>query len=273
MIAAGVTGIPTAVATLMTDAIQTSILHAYANGVLSMAKSSVCGMGIPGVVLAALLISLLGCAGPATRDDVALVSTVGERPATSVPPSRPMPPNPMALGSANAALTIIEFSDYQCPYCRRFHEQILPALRRTYIDTGKVQLIFKDFPLSMHPQAMAAALAGRCAAAQEKFWPMNALLFAHQDKLEAALYPRLAQTLALDVEAFKKCMRDPALREIVRRDQDQARSLNIDATPSFLIGRMQGERILVERVGRGFTDFATLSSEIDKLLADGASAK
>lgn len=257
----------------MTDAIQTSILHAYANGVLGMAKSSVHQRPIPRMALAALLLSLLGCAGPATRDDAALVSTVGERPVTAAAPSRPMPPNPMALGSASATLTIIEFSDYQCSYCRRFHEEVLPALRQAYIDTGKVQLIFKDFPLPMHAEAMPAALAGRCAAAQGKFWPMNALLFAHQDKLEAALYPKLAQTLTLNVEAFKTCMRNPALRAAVQQDQNQARNLDINGTPSFLIGRMQGERMLIERVGRGFTDFATLSRDLDKLLADGASAK
>ena len=257
----------------MTRPAQTSILNIYSSRVLGMRKNSVHTWHASAAGLAAMLVSLLACTGPATRDDVALVSTVGERPATSVPPSRPMPPNPMALGSATAAITIIEFSDYQCPYCRRFHEEVLPALRQAYIDTGKVQLIFKDFPLSMHSEAMPAALAGRCAAAQGKFWPMNALLFAQQDKLEATLYPRLAQTLHLDVEVFKKCVQNPALRQAVQRDQNQARGLNINSTPSLLIGRMQGERMQIERVGQGFTDFATLAGEIDKLLADGTSVK
>ena len=238
-----------------------------------MGKSGVYGWHATGVALAAMLVTLLGCAEPASRNDVALVSTVGERPAKSAPPSRTMPPNPMALGSPTAALTIIEFSDYQCPHCRRFHEEVLPALRQAYIDTGKVQLIFKDFPLPTNAEAMPAALAGRCAAAQGQFWPMNALLFAHQDKLEAALYPKLAQTLNLDAEAYKKCMKNPALRQAIQKDQNQARGLDIKSTPSILIGRMQGERMLIERVGQGFTDFATLSSELDKLLADGTSAK
>lgn len=238
-----------------------------------MKKSGVYPWCVTRMALAAILTLLLGCAGSANQYDAALVSTVGERPAISSSPARAMPPNPMALGSASAALTIIEFSDYQCPYCRRFHDEVLPALRQAYIDTGKVQLIFKDFPLSIHPQAMPAALAGRCAGTQGKFWPMNALLFAHHDKLEATLYLQLAQTLGLEVEAFKKCMQQPAMRQAVQRDQNQARGLNINATPSFLIGRMQGERMLIERVASGFVDFATLSSEIDKLLADGTSVK
>ena len=173
----------------------------------------------------------------------------------------------MALGRASAVLTIFEFSDYQCSHCRRFHAEVLPALRHAYIDTGKVQLIFKDYPLSQHTEAMPAAVAGRCAAAQDKFWPMNELLFANQARLAAALYPKLAEALALDVEAFKTCTQNPALRVAVERDQKQALGLGITATPGFLIGRMQGERMLVERVGNGFIDFATLSAELDKLLA------
>ena len=195
-----------------------------------------------GAAFAALLLILSGCVGPETRGDVA-------------PPLRPMSSDPMALGSATAALTVIEFSDYQCPYCRRFHADVLPALQRDYIDAGKVQLIFKDFPLPMHTEAMPAAIAGRCAAAQGKFWPMNELLFSNQEKLSAALYPRLAEALALDVEEFKKCTHDPALRKAVRRDQNQARDLGITSTPSFLIGRMQGERMLIERVGHGVYRF------------------
>ena len=221
-----------------------------------------------GVFISVLLATLIGCAGPEIRGEVTPPPVAGER--DDAGSSRPVSSDPMALGSANAALTVIEFSDYQCPYCRRFHADVLPALQREYIDTGKVQLIFKDFPLPMHTEALPAAIAGRCAAAQGKFWPMNELLFSNQEKLSATLYPRLAQALALDAEVFKKCTTDPAVRKTVRRDKNQARDLGITSTPSFLIGRMQGERMLIERVGRGFTDFETLASELDKLLAGDA---
>lgn len=220
-----------------------------------------------GALLWALLISLSGCAGQTSRNEAELVTTEGGRPTKSAAPARPALPNPMALGSASAVLTLVEFSDYQCSYCQRFHVEVLPALRRAYIDTGKVQFIFKDFPLSRHPEAMPAAVAGRCAAAQGKFWPMNELLFANQAKLAAALYPKLAETLALDVESFKTCTQDPALRVAIERDQKQAHGLGVNATPGFLIGRMQGDRMLVKLVANGFADFATLSSELDKLLA------
>lgn len=218
-------------------------------------------------VLLVLLLSLSGCTAPGQRGDPELATTGGGRLATSEPPSPATSPNPMALGSASAVLTIVEFSDYQCSYCRRFHAEVLPALRKTYIDTGKVQLIFKDYPLSMHREALPAALAGRCAAAQGKFWPMNELLFANQARLAGALYPKLAATLALDVEAFKACLQDPALTVAIQRDQQQALDLGVNATPGFLIGRGLPEGLRIERVGTGFIDFAALSIELDKLLA------
>lgn len=219
-----------------------------------------------GVVITVLCAVLLGCNVP-TRPDVEMATTDGGRPATSAAPARPTAPNPMALGSANATLTIVEFSDYQCVYCRRFHAEVLPALRKAYIDTGKVQLLFKDFPLSMHREALPAALAGRCAGAQGKFWPMNELLFANQDQLAGALYPKFAATLALDVEAFKRCLLDPALTAAIQRDQQQALELGVNATPGFLIGRRLPEGLRIERVGTGFIDFTALSVELDKMLA------
>lgn len=210
---------------------------------------------------------LFGCGGMASRPDVETVTTDGGRPAKATTPARPVAENPMTLGSANATLTLVEFSDYQCSYCRRFHAEVLPALRKAYIDTGKLQLIFKDFPLSMHREALPAAIAGRCAAVQGKFWPMNELLFANQERLADALYPKLAATLALDVEAFKRCLQDPALTAAIQRDQQQALDLGVNATPGFLIGRRLPEGLRIERVGTGFIDFTGLSRELDNLLA------
>lgn len=219
-----------------------------------------------GLVIAALCIGLFGCSKP-TRPDVETVTTDGGRPPTTAAPSLPTAPNPMSLGSATATLTIVEFSDYQCSFCRRFHDEVLPALRKSYIDTGKVQLLFKDFPLSVHREALPAAIAGRCAGAQGKFWPMNELLFTNQERLSGALYPKLAESLALDVEAFKRCQLDPALTASIQRDQQQALDLGVNATPGFLIGRRLPEGLRIERVGTGFIDFKALSMELDKMLA------
>lgn len=216
-------------------------------------------------IVAGSVVMLFGCGGMQSRPEVEMATTDGGRPATSA--TRSTAPDSMSLGNANATLTIVEFSDYQCSYCRRFHAEVLPALRKAYIDTGKVQLLFKDFPLSMHREALPAAVAGRCAGAQGKFWPMNELLFANQDRLAGALYPKLAATLALDIDAFKRCLLDPALTTAIQRDQQQALDLGVNATPGFLIGRRLPEGLRIERVGTGFIDFTALSAELDKMLA------
>lgn len=211
------------------------------------------------------VVMLFGCSAMSNRPEVEMVTTDGSRPATSAASTWPAS-DPMSLGSAKATLTIVEFSDYQCSYCRRFHAEVLPALRKAYIDTGKVQLLFKDFPLSMHREALPAAVAGRCAGVQGKFWPMNELLFANQERLAGALYPKLAATLALDVGAFKRCLLDPALTAAIQRDQQQASDLGVNATPGFLIGRRLPTGLRIERIGTGFIDFNALSMELDKML-------
>lgn len=217
-----------------------------------------------------LLVALAACGTPSGQD-VEVVSTVGSRSAAA-PASKPAPPDPMALGRADAPLMIVEFSDYQCPYCQRFHAEVLPELRRHYIDTGKVRLVFKDLPLAMHREALPAAVAARCAAAQGKYWEMNEALFANQAKLAAEIYPRIAAALGLDAEAFAACRADPVTAQIVRRDTREAQQFGLNSTPSFLIGRREGERLRVERVGRGFATYSVFAQELDKLLATPAPA-
>jgi protein-disulfide isomerase len=183
------------------------------------------------------------------------------------PPVRDTASEPMALGRADAPLALVEFSDYQCPYCARFHAIVLPRLKSEYIDTGKLRLLFKDLPLSMHREALPAARAARCASAQGKFWPMNEALFANQRRLGPDLYDRLARGLALDVEAFTACLTNPLTEKMVQRDMNDARRLHINATPSFVLGRYDGERMQVVREAHGFVDFEILARELDAQLA------
>jgi protein-disulfide isomerase len=184
----------------------------------------------------------------------------------TAPTGRDAAPEPMALGRADAPLALVVFSDYQCPYCARFHAAVMPRLKSEYIDTGKLRLLFKDLPLSMHREALPAARAARCAGAQGKFWPMNEALFANQARLGADLYVRLAEALTLDVAAFKACVAHPQTQKLVQRDASDARRLRISSTPSFVLGRYDGERMQVVREARGFVDFDTLARELDAQL-------
>jgi hypothetical protein len=113
------------------------------------------------------------------------------------------------MGSAQAKIGIVEFSDYQCPYCRGFHDQVFPKLKMEYVDTGIAQFIHKDLPLkSLHPQALPAALAASCAGAQQRFWPMHEALYANNAKLSPTLYPQLAREPGL-TRQFGACLGTP----------------------------------------------------------------
>ena len=212
-----------------------------------------------------LLTALTGCA-LSTKQDVETVSTVGGHGANPAV-ARPTVIDPRSLGRDDAPIVIVEYSDYQCPYCVQFHTNVLPTLQSEYIDTGKVRLIFRDLPLAMHPESVPAAIAAHCAAEQGKFWAMNRELFANQRELGAELYGRLAQTLNLDIGKFSTCVQNPLSRKRVQMGVQEAGRYGLNSTPSFILGRSDKGRVEIHSTARGYVDFETFAREIDGLLA------
>lgn len=143
------------------------------------------------------------------------------------------------LGNRAAQVGIVEFSDYQCPFCVRFHTQTFPKLKEAYIDTDKVQYIFRDFPLDFHLQAKEAAIAANCAGEQDAYWKMHHDLFTNQRRLGPDLYVELAKTLKMDLENFLDCMKEADLVNEVDNDLTYGQSLGVRGTPSFFVGRVQ----------------------------------
>ena len=139
-------------------------------------------------------------------------------------------------GEEDAQVTIIEFSDFQCPFCGRFFSDALPQIERNYVATGKVKFVYKDFPLdSIHPQATPAALAARCAGDQEKFWEFHDKIFANQQSLGSAAYGLWAGQLGLDAEEFDGCMASQKHLSAVRADFAEGQRVGVSGTPAFLI--------------------------------------
>jgi len=222
-----------------------------------------CFSALLGVTM--LLTALTGCA-LLTKQDVETVSTVGGHGADPAV-TRPTVTDPRSLGRDDAPIVIIEYSDYQCPYCGKFHANVLPRLQSEYIDSGKVRLIFRDLPLAMHRESVPAAIAAHCAAEQGKFWAMNGALFANQLSLGSELYERLAQALNLDTDKFSSCVQSPVSRKKVQMDVQEARRYGLNSTPSFILGRSDKGRVEIHRTARGYVDFETFAREIDSLLA------
>ena len=140
-------------------------------------------------------------------------------------------------GPADAPVTIVEFSDFQCPYCSRVIDTI-KKIEETY--AGKIRLVFRDYPLvQIHPNAARAAEAAACANDQGKFWAMHDLLFAHQDKLDAADLKKNAADLGLDTAAFDQCLDSGRHAEGWRKDAADAERYGVSSTPAFFInGRL-----------------------------------
>lgn len=150
-------------------------------------------------------------------------------------------------GSAGASVTIYEMSDFQCPFCAQWVRQVLPALEREYVATGKVKLVFVNFPLPMHPNAEPAAELAMCAARQGRFWQMHDLLFRHQEDWEglrepATYFMELGDSAGTDRETLVQCLRSGGTRELVRADAEGSTRSGATGTPSFYIegGMMRG---------------------------------
>jgi protein-disulfide isomerase len=152
--------------------------------------------------------------------------------------------DPRALGDSNAPVTIIEYSDFQCPYCLRHALGVFRELKSGYIETGKVRYVFRNFiAVEQHYAAPAAAVAGMCAAEQGQFWPLHDELFAKTREWTAdpAAAPGVllgyAENLGMDAAKFKDCQNDPAVAAQVNAETRQAEGLGIQGTPGFLIGQ------------------------------------
>jgi protein-disulfide isomerase len=139
--------------------------------------------------------------------------------------------NSILKGSANAQVVLVEFADYQCPYCQKVHPDI-DKLKAEFGD--KLSIAFKDFPLPMHPFAQKAAEAARCAGVQGKFWEYHDALFTEK-KLEVPQLKEQARTLKLDGAAFDKCLDSGEQAAVVAKDYAEGKKLGITGTPSFFV--------------------------------------
>jgi protein-disulfide isomerase len=178
------------------------------------------------------------------------VATVGFR-------GRPM------LGRADAPLTIVEFSDYQCPYCQRFVTNVFPNLKRDYIDTGKVRYVFRDFPLTqIHPQAAKAHEGAHCAGEQDRYWDMHDLLFLRQKDLSLQALSTYANELGFDVDAFDACLKDDRHEAAVQVDIEAGAEAGVRGTPSFIIGMSGDGDTITGTIVRGAQPFSTFQQVI-----------
>ena len=161
-----------------------------------------------------------------------------------------------SLGPADAPITLVEFADFQCPYCRQWEQQTYKPLLDAY--PGKIRIVYRDFPLtSIHPNAMPAAEAAQCANEQGKFWEYHDKLFS-SETLDDATYQQYAQSLGLDMTKFNDCLTSHKYAQAIQADSDFAVNLGVNSTPTFFVN---GLAII------GAQPLSSFTNVIDKELA------
>jgi protein-disulfide isomerase len=169
------------------------------------------------------------------------------------------------LGRPDAPLTLVEFTDLQCQFCNRFLTTAFDQIKTVYIDTGKLRFLTRDFPLDLHPYAMQAARAARCAGEQGKFWEMRMTLMGGYNRLNAAFVTATAQSLKLDMAAFDACATSTRLDAAIMKDMNDARAINVEGTPTFVLGPTSPQG-LDGIVIVGAQSFSTFDAKIKALL-------
>ena len=178
------------------------------------------------------------------------------------------------LGDSNAPVTIVEFSDYECPFCKRHFDQTLPQIISKYIDTGKVKLVFRDFPLSFHdPMATKEAVAANCAREQggdEEYFKFHHEIFkrtlSNGNGLDDAKIQVIATDLNLNLDLFNTCLTETAQAEEVKKDVADGSAAGATGMPTFIIGKSTSNGEITGDLVVGAQPFATFQAIIDPLL-------
>lgn len=199
--------------------------------------------------------------------------------------TQPQPFQPLDLGiegapfrgRPDAPVTVVEFTDYQCPFCRQHSVNTLPEIVRDYVDTGKLRYVIREMPVERsHPLAVKAAEAARCAGNQGKYWEMHDMLFKNQGKFQPEELKAHAQAAGLDAERFAQCLDSGEKTQEVRADQSAGLRAGVRGTPAFFLGLTQsGEpgKFRATMTLSGAKSYPEFKIAIDQLLAEAEKGK
>lgn len=209
------------------------------------------------------------------QNDLAEIKKLLKSGAKAGTPQKPFEPtefvlkDPNYMGKKDAPVTIIEFSDYQCPYCARHYKQTMPELMKQFVDVGKVKFVMKENPLSFHKQAMGASTAALCAGEQGKYFEMHNILFENQKKLSIDDLKSYAETLKLDSNKFNACLDDGKHVDRINADIAEGRKLGIRGTPGFVLGLTDSKdssKVNLTKFIKGAQGINSFSEVIEDLL-------
>ena len=194
------------------------------------------------------------------------------RPAADAVPTTPIDISKEPFkGAANAKVALIEYSDFECPFCARYGKDTYPQLLKEYVDTGKIKYVWRDLPLDFHKRAFKAAEAAHCAGEQGRFWEMHDKLFENSKNLAPEELPKFAQAVQIDSALFQQCLDSGRYSSDIKKDITDANGVGITGTPSFLIGVVQPNgTVRVTRKLVGAKSFGEFKAALDALLTSPA---
>jgi protein-disulfide isomerase len=173
-----------------------------------------------------------------------------------------------SLGNAEAPLVLVEFTDFQCPFCIKFQNQVFSLLKTNFVDTGRLRVVSYNLPLPFHSFAGPAARAAICADAQGKFWPMRDKLFAAGHQLSLEAINQVVQDVGLNAALSAACATNPTTADMLLKEGQEAKAATIEATPSFVLGRAVAGKVTGLKIV-GAQPYANFAAEINKMLAAG----
>jgi protein-disulfide isomerase len=174
-------------------------------------------------------------------------------------------PGGFSMGDAKAPLVMVEYTDFQCPFCQQFHNQAFAQIKANYIDTGKIRFVSRDFPLDFHDNARRAASASRCAAEQGKYWEMRHVMIVNADQLKPDSLASYAGQVKMDVAKFKSCLDADKFKAQIDQDVAEGGVAGVQGTPSFVIGRLENDKLSGVRLV-GAMPYAQFDAKIQEML-------
>jgi len=171
-------------------------------------------------------------------------------------------------GDKNAPVTIIEFSDYECPFSKRSNDSAIKQIDEEYISKGKVRLVFRDYPLPFHKKATQAAVAANCAGEQDKYWEMHDFLFESKDNLDMPTIMDSAGELGLDKAKFKACVNDKSKEKEIKKDIEDGQKYGVRGTPSYFIGKTTDGDEIIGTFVRGAQPYSVFKEHIEEQLKE-----
>ena len=182
------------------------------------------------------------------------------------------PAGGLSIGRDDAPLVMVEYTDYQCPFCQRFHNTAFVQIKTNYVDTGKVRYVSRDFPLPFHENAQRSAVAGRCAAEQGKYWELRHTMIVNASQLQPDKIVGYAQSASLDIDKFKACIGSDKYNSAIDKDIAEGTAAGVNGTPSFVLGRIQNGKIEGVRIV-GAVPYAQFEAKIQEFLKQAPTAK